>query len=271
MPGAGLEPARPFGQGILSPLCLPFHHPGFARSTVAEAGCSSQDRAEKAARRSLPLGEDAGFRPVSRGVSGSSASVGPQCPQPRRRRTLDRPVRSPSPPSAGPRPRRSGGVSERLRPRLRKRGRHFKPGLSAPRSLSLSFLRGLMASPTSPEVQDSSGKRRIKAPPDPAWGEGRTPFGEKTKEDAPRVLTHSFAPAATTSDLAPSGTDRGSGHASRSGDVAFPDGYRFIALTSDFARSAPEAASGAYPSAPISSQKDWVTGAPPMMTFTLPA
>ena len=28
MPGVGLEPTRPFGQGILSPLCLPFHHPG---------------------------------------------------------------------------------------------------------------------------------------------------------------------------------------------------------------------------------------------------
>jgi hypothetical protein len=28
VPGAGVEPARPFGLGILSPLCLPFHHPG---------------------------------------------------------------------------------------------------------------------------------------------------------------------------------------------------------------------------------------------------
>jgi hypothetical protein len=28
MPGAGLEPARDFSRGILSPLCLPFHHPG---------------------------------------------------------------------------------------------------------------------------------------------------------------------------------------------------------------------------------------------------
>ena len=27
MLGAGLEPARPEEQGILSPLCLPFHHP----------------------------------------------------------------------------------------------------------------------------------------------------------------------------------------------------------------------------------------------------
>ena len=29
VPGAGLEPARPCGQGILSPLRLPFRHPGF--------------------------------------------------------------------------------------------------------------------------------------------------------------------------------------------------------------------------------------------------
>ena len=28
VPGAGLEPARPFGQRILSPLRLPFRHPG---------------------------------------------------------------------------------------------------------------------------------------------------------------------------------------------------------------------------------------------------
>ena len=28
VPVAGLEPARPCGQGILSPLCLPFHHTG---------------------------------------------------------------------------------------------------------------------------------------------------------------------------------------------------------------------------------------------------
>ena len=28
MPGAGLEPARPYGQEILSLSCLPFHHPG---------------------------------------------------------------------------------------------------------------------------------------------------------------------------------------------------------------------------------------------------
>ena len=28
MPSAGLEPALPRGKGILSPLCLPFHHDG---------------------------------------------------------------------------------------------------------------------------------------------------------------------------------------------------------------------------------------------------
>ncbi len=28
VPGAGLEPARPFEQRLLRPPCLPFHHPG---------------------------------------------------------------------------------------------------------------------------------------------------------------------------------------------------------------------------------------------------
>lgn len=28
VPGEGFEPSRPWGWGILSPLCLPFHHPG---------------------------------------------------------------------------------------------------------------------------------------------------------------------------------------------------------------------------------------------------
>lgn len=28
VPGAGLEPARPYGQWILSPVRLPFRHPG---------------------------------------------------------------------------------------------------------------------------------------------------------------------------------------------------------------------------------------------------
>lgn len=32
VPGAGLEPARPCGQQILSLSCLPFHHPGFFNS-----------------------------------------------------------------------------------------------------------------------------------------------------------------------------------------------------------------------------------------------
>lgn len=28
VPGEGLEPSRPYGQGILSPQRLPFRHPG---------------------------------------------------------------------------------------------------------------------------------------------------------------------------------------------------------------------------------------------------
>lgn len=34
LPGVGLEPTRPYGQGILSPQCLPFHHPGDRNGTV---------------------------------------------------------------------------------------------------------------------------------------------------------------------------------------------------------------------------------------------
>ena len=41
-----------------------------------------------------------------------------------------------------------------------------------------------------------------------------------------------------------------------------------VYTTSDFANRAAEPASGAKPSAPISSAKAWVTGAPPTMTLT---
>ena len=37
MPGAGLEPARHYWQGILSPQCLPFHHPGGIRKVADES------------------------------------------------------------------------------------------------------------------------------------------------------------------------------------------------------------------------------------------
>ncbi len=39
VPGAGLEPARPFGQGILSPLRLPFRHPGFCLRNLRFSQC----------------------------------------------------------------------------------------------------------------------------------------------------------------------------------------------------------------------------------------
>ncbi len=39
VPGAGLEPARPRGLGILSPLCLPFHHPGIQKALTRGKGC----------------------------------------------------------------------------------------------------------------------------------------------------------------------------------------------------------------------------------------
>jgi hypothetical protein len=37
VPGAGLEPARPCEQGILSPWCLPFHHPGGRHCGLSES------------------------------------------------------------------------------------------------------------------------------------------------------------------------------------------------------------------------------------------
>ena len=36
VPGAGLEPARPLEQRILSPPCLPFHHPGRRQQATGE-------------------------------------------------------------------------------------------------------------------------------------------------------------------------------------------------------------------------------------------
>src|SRR5680860_309136 len=38
VPGAGLEPARPFEQSILSAPCLPFHHPGEVAALSIPAG-----------------------------------------------------------------------------------------------------------------------------------------------------------------------------------------------------------------------------------------
>ncbi len=37
VPGVGLEPTRTFVLGILSPLCLPFHHPGVWINVTLEA------------------------------------------------------------------------------------------------------------------------------------------------------------------------------------------------------------------------------------------
>ena len=53
MPGAGFEPARPCEQWILSPPCLPFHHPG--GSDEPNLGPMSEKR-PKRLRRLLSLG-----------------------------------------------------------------------------------------------------------------------------------------------------------------------------------------------------------------------
>ena len=57
VPGAGLEPARPFEQSILSAPCLPFHHPGrVAGISIPAAG--SVPRASARARSGSALRED---------------------------------------------------------------------------------------------------------------------------------------------------------------------------------------------------------------------
>ncbi len=38
VPGAGLEPARPFERGILNPLCLPISPPGQSCVALKSAG-----------------------------------------------------------------------------------------------------------------------------------------------------------------------------------------------------------------------------------------
>ena len=38
VPEAGLEPARVYTRGILSPLCLPFHHPGGQSRSIPTGG-----------------------------------------------------------------------------------------------------------------------------------------------------------------------------------------------------------------------------------------
>ena len=40
VPRAGVEPARPFGQRILSPQRLPFRHPGFCRLSFTTSSIS---------------------------------------------------------------------------------------------------------------------------------------------------------------------------------------------------------------------------------------
>ena len=42
MPGAGLEPARSYPRGILSPLCLPIPPPGPGRGAKMEAGLEAK-------------------------------------------------------------------------------------------------------------------------------------------------------------------------------------------------------------------------------------
>lgn len=36
VPVTGFEPVRPYGQGILSPVCLPFHHTGLRHTACLD-------------------------------------------------------------------------------------------------------------------------------------------------------------------------------------------------------------------------------------------
>ena len=64
MPRAGLEPARPFEQSILSAPCLPFHHPGrVAAISIPAAGPSPGLTLERVARQ-LPRTQSTSMRSV---------------------------------------------------------------------------------------------------------------------------------------------------------------------------------------------------------------
>jgi hypothetical protein len=52
VPRAGVEPARPFGQRILSPQRLPFRHPGMLSVTLILASLCSLRLVEFAYRQS---------------------------------------------------------------------------------------------------------------------------------------------------------------------------------------------------------------------------
>ncbi len=56
VPGVGLEPTRHHCLRILSPLCLPFHHPGNIFFEVRRPGRESNSRIVLLQRTALPLG-----------------------------------------------------------------------------------------------------------------------------------------------------------------------------------------------------------------------
>ena len=57
IPEAGLEPARPQSPRILSPVCLPFHHPG-----DFEVSAGFEPAVELLQSPALPLGDDTTFK-----------------------------------------------------------------------------------------------------------------------------------------------------------------------------------------------------------------
>jgi hypothetical protein len=70
VPRAGVEPARPFGQRILSPQRLPFRHPGMLSVTLILASVCCLELVEIRLPSTVRCVEDAGivypvFRPNS--------------------------------------------------------------------------------------------------------------------------------------------------------------------------------------------------------------
>lgn len=54
MLGTGVEPARHYCQGILSPQCLPFHHPSKKRDEARDSNVTfKKNQEKKALRKSL--------------------------------------------------------------------------------------------------------------------------------------------------------------------------------------------------------------------------
>ena len=76
VPAAGFEPARPLGLGILSPLCLPFHHAGTLGGSVKAWSLAWQARDWQPLKRKAPALRGGGARARGRGHPAGGAGCG---------------------------------------------------------------------------------------------------------------------------------------------------------------------------------------------------